>query len=244
MTDKFAELLDDTSSYPYIYLFGTDGTGGLWKTRNVPIKYSDCRLDNLPTKAENPTAFATVEKYCSDSITFVHDKRVGLFFFNRPSQQNKFGTGTGKTQSAITVLNEYLLERVKLHVSGQQRIEYNPVYFLKSTELQTVFNSQFRGTYQMQEDASKKYYAVKDRAKTVDLLVFDDVATKGTTEAYTEELYEIIDHRATEELATIFTSNVPLSEIAELLGDRIASRIEGMTVPVEFKGKDWRKKVL
>lgn len=244
MTDKFAELLADTSSYPYIYLFGTDGTGGLWKTRNVPVKYSDCRMDNLPTKAENPTAFATVEKYCSDSITFVHDKRVGLFFFSRPSQQNKFGTGTGKTQSAITILNEYLLERVKLHVSGQQRIEYNPVYFLKSTELQTVFNSQFRGTYQMQEDASKKYYAVKDRAKTVDLLVFDDVATKGTTEAYTEELYEIIDHRATEELATIFTSNVPLSEIAELLGDRIASRIEGMTVPVEFKGKDYRKKVL
>lgn len=244
MTDKFAELLADTSSYPYIYLFGTDGTGGLWKTRNVPVKYSDCRLDNLPTKAENPTGYATVEKYCQNSITFVHDKRVGLFFFSRPSQQNKFGTGTGKTQSAITVLNEYLLERVKLHVSGQHRIEYNPVYFLKSTELQTVFNSQFRGTYQMQEDASKKYYAVKDRAKTVDLLVFDDVATKGITEAYTEELYEIIDHRATEELATIFTSNVPLSELAELLGDRIASRIEGMTVPVEFKGKDWRKKVL
>ena len=96
----------------------------------------------------------------------------------------------------------------------------------------------------MQETASKKYYAVKDRIKSVDLLIFDDVATKATTEAFTEELYEIIDYRATEELATVFTSNVPLSEIADLLGDRIASRIEGMTVPVEFAGKDFRKKVL
>lgn len=244
MADKFTELLSDTSSYPYIYLFGTDGNGGLWKTRNVPVKYSDCRLNNLPTQEANPTGYATVEKYCSDSVNFIHEKRVGLFFYSRPSQENRFGTGTGKTQSAITILNEYLIERVKLHVTGQRVITDNPVYFCKSTDLQTTFNSQFRGTYQMQETASKKYYAVKDRIKSVDLLVFDDVATKATTEAFTEELYEIIDYRATEELATIFTSNVPLSEIADLLGDRIASRIEGMTVPVEFKGKDFRKKVL
>lgn len=129
MTDKFIELLSDTSSYPYIYLFGTDGNGGLWKTRNVPVKYSDCRLNNLPTQEANPTGYATVEKYCSDSISFIHEKRVGLFFYSRPSQENRFGTGTGKTQSAITILNEYLIERVKLHVTGQRVINDNPVYF-------------------------------------------------------------------------------------------------------------------
>lgn len=244
MTDKFTELLADTSSYPYIYLYGSDGNGGLWKTRNVPDKYSDCLLTNLPIESENPAAYATVKKYAEGAAQYVHDKRIGLFLFSKPSAINKFGTGTGKTQSAITILNEYLLERVKLHVSGQHKITDNPAYFCKSTDLQTLFNSQFRGTLQMKEAASEKYYAVKNRVKSVDLLVFDDVATKATTEAYTEEMYEIIDHRATQELATVYTSNVPLSEIASLLGDRIASRIEGMTVPVEYSGKDHRRKVL
>ena len=96
----------------------------------------------------------------------------------------------------------------------------------------------------MQKDASERYYAIKNRAKAVELLVFDDIATKASTESFTEELYEIIDHRATEELATIYTSNMTLEDVAGLLGDRIASRIEGMTVPVAFTGRDYRRKVL
>lgn len=244
MTDKFKELLQDTSSYPYILLYGSNGNGGLMKTRNVPEKYSACYLENLPIKVENPAAYGTVEKYIQNILHYVHEKQIGLFLYSKPSAENRFGTGTGKTQSAITILNEYLMERVKQHVTGGQKITENPVYFCKSTDLQTLFNSQFRGTREMQETASVKYYKVKNRLKSVDLLVFDDVATKATSEAFTEELYEIIDHRATEELVTIFTSNIPIAEVADLLGDRIASRIEGMTVPVVFTGKDHRKKVL
>lgn len=244
MSDRFTELLQDQSSYPYIFLYGTDGNGGLWKTRNVPAKYSDCLLETLPFQQENPTAYATVVKYVENIQHYVHEKSVGLFLYSKPTAENRFGTGTGKTHSAITILNEYLLERVKQHVTGQSKITDNPVYFCKSTDLQTLFNSQFRGTADMQQAASAKYYAVKNRVKSVDLLILDDVATKATSDAYTEELYEIIDHRATEELTTVFTSNIPINEVADLLGDRIASRVEGMTVPVVFTGVDHRKKVL
>lgn len=238
------ELLEDTSSYPYIFLYGNDGKGGLWKTRNVPSKYTDNLISNLPIKEDNPVAYSTIEKFTGDVLEYVDTKKVGLFLYSKPTEINRFGTGTGKTRSAITVLNHYLLERVKLHITGQQKITDNPVYFCKSTDIQTLFNSQFRGTYEMQQQASQKYYSVKERVKNVDLLVLDDVATRATSEAYTEELYEIIDHRATEELVTIFTSNIPISEIAAMLGDRIASRIDGMTVPVMYTGKDHRKKVL
>ncbi|WP_368264082.1 hypothetical protein [Enterococcus innesii] len=244
MQDKLLELLADEHSYPYVFMYGSDGTGGLWKSRNVPAKYSNNFMDSLPIAEENPTAYATVEKYVGNVIQYVQEKRVGLFFFSKPCPENKFGTGTGKTTAAITILNHYLLERLRQHLKNERSIEDNPVYFCKSTDLQTAFNAQFRGSADMQRTASERYYAIKNRVKTVELLVFDDIATKASTESYTEELYEIIDHRATEELATIYTSNMTMEAVADLLGDRIASRIEGMTVPVAFTGRDYRRKVL
>lgn len=238
------ELLADETSYPYVFMYGSDGKGGLWKSRNVPAKYSDNFLETLPIEADNPVAYATVEKYVGNVVQYVQEKKVGLFFFSKPCPENRFGTGTGKTTAAVTILNHYLLERLRQHLKGEQAIKDNPVYFCKSTDLQTAFNAQFRGTPEMQRVASERYYAIKNRAKAVELLVFDDIATKASTESFTEELYEIIDHRASEELATIYTSNMTMEAVADLLGDRIASRIEGMTVPVAFSGADHRKKVL
>lgn len=244
LQDKLLELLADENSYPYIFMYGSDGTGGLWKSRNVPAKYSNNFIDSLPIAEANPVAYATVEKYVGNVIQYVQEKKVGLFFFSKPCLENKFGTGTGKTTAAITILNHYLLERLRQHLKNERNIDDNPVYFCKSTDLQTAFNAQFRGSSEMQKVASERYYAIKNRAKAVELLVFDDIATKASTESFTEELYEIIDHRATEELATIYTSNMTLEDVADLLGDRIASRIEGMTVPVAFTGRDYRRKVL
>lgn len=244
MTDKLRQYLADPESYPAVFMYGSDGKGGLWKTRNVPAKYSECWMENLPIETANPKAYATVEKYVSDIIHYVDEKKVGLFFFSKPTVENPFGTGTGKTTTAVTILNHYLYERLRLHLRGDKDIVDNPVYFLKSNDLQVAFNAQFRGTAQMQQEASTRYYAIKKRAKTVDLLVVDDIATKASTEAFTEELYELVDHRSTEELVTIYTSNEPLSEVGKLLGDRIASRIEGATVALPFTGKDWRKKTI
>lgn len=240
---KFKQLINDKGSYPYIFVKGINGDKGMLKTRHVPAKYSDCYMDNLPIQEVNPTAYKVIKQYTDNLYKYV-EQGTGLFLFSQPSVENKFGTGTGKTQSAITVLNHYLAERCMDHLTGKQKIEDNPVYFCKATELQTIFNSQFRGSYSQQEQASNRYYKIKERVKNVELLVLDDIATRATSEAYTEELYEIIDHRATNDLTTVYTSNIPLSELPKLLGDRIASRIEGMTVPVPYKGKDHRKKGL
>lgn len=244
MTDKLRQYLADPNSYPAVFMYGSDGQGGLWKTRNVPAKYSECWMENLPIEGENPLAYKLIEKYVNDVIFYVDEKKLGLFFFSKPTADNPFGVGSGKTTTAVTILNHYLYERLRLHLRGEKDIIDNPVYFMKSNDLQVAFNAQFRGNQQMQQEASERYYSIKNRAKTVDLLVLDDIATKASSEAFTEELYELIDYRSTEELVTIYTSNEPLSEVAKLLGDRIASRIEGATVAQPFTGKDWRKKTL
>lgn len=77
---------------------------------------------------------------------------------------------------------------------------------------------------------------------SVELLVFDDIGIRQKiTDNFENELTEIIDGRDSDTLATIYTSNLPIDKLADTLGDRIASRIDGMTVSVAFKGKDHRK---
>lgn len=227
----------------FTFMHGAYGDKGLWTTRNVPQKYEECSLENLP-KLEPETTDTLVRKYGRLVVEKVQDG-LGLFLYSKPTAGNKFGTGNGKTTTAITLLNEYMVARAYQHLKGENRLtsKANPALFVKSSDFQNVYNSQFRGTKEMQEEASLKYYRLKERMLTVELLVIDDVALRAGTEAFVNEMYEIIDHRAVEELATIFTSNIPMEELATIYGDRIVSRIEGMTVALPFSGKDNRKRI-
>lgn len=220
--------------YPYVFLHGTEGNGGFWSTRNVPKKYSDCLRDNLPIEGENPKVYKAVMSYIENVLDRVQNSNRGIYFCG--------GTGTGKTTIAITILNEYLLERCKQHLRGEKKITVNPVLFMKIAEFQNIYNSQFRGTPDMQNENSMKYYNLKQRMKEVDLLVADDIAMRGMPEGFQNEIYELIDHRATEDLTTLFTSNVTYNELPEYVGERISSRIQGMAGnQVILKGKDNRQ---
>lgn len=225
---------------PFTLLHG-EGLSGVWKATNVPVKYKDSFFANLPIKEENPVAHTFIKAYTSNVLENVRNG-VGLFFYSIPNAQNRLGTGTGKTTSAIAILHEYLLARVIEQSTGGKPIEQNPALFYKASELQTLYNAQFRGTPLMQEKASLRFYKVKNLLMTTELLVLDDIGIRQKiTDAFENELTEVIDARDSKMLMTIYTSNLPLEKLADTLGDRIASRIEGMTETVAFKGKDNRK---
>lgn len=219
--------------YPYVLLHGTDGNGGFWATRNVPKKYDECLVEDLPIKEDNPKIYGAVINYIDNVLDRVQHTNRGLYFCGN--------TGTGKTTTAVTIMNEYLLARVRQHLRKEKKIEVNPVLFVRLAEFQNLYNSQFRGTPDMQSNSAVKYYRFKERMKEVDLLVIDDIAMRGLPEGFMNELYEIVDHRATEDITTFFTSNVTYEELTEFVGERIASRIQGMCGnQVILKGKDHR----
>lgn len=233
----------DYTCFPCTFMFGVEGgKGGLWSTTGVPKKYKGARIDNLPIAEANPKAFNIIKQYVENVLMFTQEKNAGLFLYSIPQKDNQFGTGTGKTSSAITVLNHFVIERSRAYFKGQQTIQDNPAIFIKSTELQNAFNAQFRGTKEMQEKASQRYYSLKNAVKKTELVVLDDIATRGSriSEAYEDELYEMLDYRAVNGHTSIFTSNVGMDEVTRCLGDRIASRIAGMTVKVGFVGSDNR----
>lgn len=226
---------------PFMLLHGLEGTTGLWKGRNVPPKYKDCFMSNLPIKEANPVAYNWTRGYIGNVLENV-ENGTGFFFYSVPNEKNRLGTGTGKTTAAITILNEFLLARVIQHSRGEKSITDLPALFYKASEFQNVYNAQFRGTPEMQDEASRKFYRVKKLLMSVELLVLDDIGIRQKiTDAFENELTEVIDARDNNVLTTIYTSNLPVERLADTVGDRIASRIEGMTEKVGFKGQDHRK---
>lgn len=225
---------------PFMLLHG-EGNNGLWKSTNVPPKYKRSFFSNLPIKGENPIAYTFIKTYVKNVLENVNEG-VGLFFYSIPNAENRLGTGTGKTTSAVAILHEYLLERVKEQSTGGREIQQTPSLFYKASELQTLYNSRFAGTFAMKEKADARYYKVKELLMKAELIVLDDIGIRQKiTDSFENELTEIIDARDSKMLTTIFTSNLPIEKLADTLGDRIASRIEGMTEKVAFKGKDFRR---
>ncbi|OAA90892.1 DEAD/DEAH box helicase family protein [Clostridium ljungdahlii] len=219
--------------YPYVLLHGTNGKGGFWATRNTPKKYDDCFVETLPIKADNPRIYKAVINYIENILEKVQKTNRGLYFTG--------GTGTGKTTTAVTIMNEYLLSRVIQHCKREKLIEVNPVLFVRLSEFQNVYNAQFRGSSTLQDESSYRFYNLKHKMTEVDLLVVDDIALRNLPEGFQNELYEIIDYRATEDATTIFTSNVTYEELPEYVGERIASRVQGMCgQQVLMKGTDHR----
>ena len=233
----------DYTCFPCTFMHGVEGgKGGLWATTGVPKKYKAARLENLPIEGANPKAYTLIKKYIDNVLHFVQEKNAGLFLYSIPQDDNPFGTGTGKTTTAVTVLNHFVIERARAYLKGEQDLKGNPAIFVKSTELQNAFNAQFRGSRDMQEEASARYYSLKKALKKTEVVVLDDIATRGSriSEAFEDELYEILDYRSTQGHTSIFTSNIGIEEMSRCLGDRITSRIAGMTVKVGFKGSDNR----
>jgi DNA replication protein DnaC len=191
---------------------------------------------------QNPVAYQFAKKYL-DNIMDQVNEGVGLYLYSIPNDLNRKGTGTGKSSVAATLVNEFVKLRVIEQAKGGRKIQTQPAIFLRVSEFQNVYNDQFRGSFDMQEAAAVKFGQMKRQMMNTELLVLDDIGLRDA-KTLTNIIYEIIDHRNSEEKATVITSNVPVAMLGDLLSDQIASRIEEMCELVPFKGKDNRKKLL
>lgn len=73
------------------------------------------------------------------------------------------------------------------------------------------------------------------------LLMVDDLGAAKASE-WTEEVnYRLISFRYNAMLPCLITSNVPVAQMAERLGDRVASRLNEMCVRAPLRDKDRRR---
>ena len=128
------------------------------------------------------------------------------------------GYGCGKTHLAAAIANH----AVQLGV---------PTLFLTVPDLLDWL----RFAYDSPDSSFEERFA---EIRNIRLLVLDDLGTQNTTPWAQEKLFQIVNHRYTNRLATIVTTNQPLDEI----DGRIRSRLEDpdMVALIRITAPDYR----
>lgn len=82
---------------------------------------------------------------------------------------------------------------------------------------------------------------VFDRAANVPLLALDDLGADTLGTWAQNELQALIDRRHRLDLPIIGATNTPAAQWDHAFGERVASRLHDLTLPVQVGGVDWRR---
>jgi len=129
-------------------------------------------------------------------------------------------TGTGKTHLVCSIKKRY------------NELRFDSELFFSSDVFLEIRNS-----FNSKEGYSEEEIIRKCTRSTV--AFFDDFGTQKNSEYSIETWYNIINARYMNNLPTVFTSNLKLKEVSEIISDRIASRIASGLI-FELKGTDRR----
>jgi len=140
---------------------------------------------------------------------------------------HSYNCGNGKTSWAIRLMIGY----------------FNKVWYKSNFGCQALFVSVPRYLLALKESISgNNEYAdfINKHILDVDLVVWDDIATKMGTEFELNHLLNIINTRMDAGKSNIFTSNLGQKELTNALGERLASRICNKSIDIELHGSDKR----
>ena len=128
-------------------------------------------------------------------------------------------TGLGKTHLSLSIAN----------------IAIDKGYGVIYGSSQNFFN-------QIQDEAfGRKQGDTLNALLECDLLILDDFGTEFMSTYISSAIYNIINSRILRSLPTIISTNLSLSEINNVYGERIMSRILGNYIIKQFTGKDIRQ---
>lgn len=132
-------------------------------------------------------------------------------------------TGVGKTHMAIRLLLTYLAE-IWESTSFRPR-----AMFIQVDKLFTEQKMGYGGKSDYFEFIMANY-------ESVDLIVWDDIATENMTDAQYSLLFTMINDRVFGSKANIFTTNKTPEELYNILGDRLYSRMVAGAEHIHFVG--------
>lgn len=225
----------------YIAMHGSNGRGGRVALANIPRQYADITVGNSPARENQVEAYRIIDAYVAsfrkmfDEDLAEKDRIKSLYLYSE-------NTGTGKTTTAAAIANEYL----KRHFIGSQvrgiKPKRQPVYFIGLNDLQAMYNEANRPNMPRDIAAAtaRQYHEALSTAKRVDFLVLDDLGLRSASEVFTQDVYSLLNHRNTEALPTVYTSNMQLEELGTIYSRQVWDRARDMCMEIHFKGESKR----
>ena len=183
----------------------------LSKKQQCPIK-----LYAEPIDEENFKILASIKK---NIFSFVKDGKNLLLY-------SKI-TGNGKTAWALKLLLSY----------------FNKIWAEDDFTVRGMFINIPRFFNAIKEDIreSQEYVKhIRDNVLKADIIVWDELGVKTLTPYEHDYLLSYINARLDAGKSNIFTSNLKETELFEILGNRLYSRIINSSQLIELKGKDKR----
>ncbi|MCY9546822.1 DNA replication protein [Lysinibacillus xylanilyticus] len=212
-----------------ISLTGLNGKGGRIALAGAPSSYRDLTLKNSPARDTQSKVYDLLEKYIAtyQRIFDAENNRIKSLYLYSESP------GTGKTTTAVVAMNEYIITTYLGALKyGVQPIQ-QPALFLDINEIQTKYNL---ATMTNDENGLNEIKSIIKRASSVDFLVCDDIGLRGSTESFRSLVHAIINARTTSDKPTVYTSNVPINELASVFDARLADRVRDQCAVIAFEG--------
>lgn len=178
--------------------------------------HRDLRLDKDGTDRDKFNRLKEIEK---NIVSFV-EKGKNLYIYSTIP-------GNGKSSWSLRLLNAY----------------FNCIWYSSELKCKGLFINVPRFLLNLKDNISQKIEEIqyiKDNILNADVVIWDDIGTKGFTPFEMENILSMVNARLDLGKANIYTSNLDSETLKQTVGDRLFSRIYNMSEVIEFKGMDKR----
>ncbi len=217
----------------YIALQGLSGKGGRVAAANLPEDYKHVTLRNSPARASQPKVYAMLDQYVatfSRQFDEEGERIKSLYLFSE-------SPGTGKTTTAAALINAWLVEHYLGSLKRNRQALQQPAYFLDVNELQTKYNLATMTGDEKELDEVKR---TMRRCMDVPFLVMDDCGIRSASESFKSIVHAIINARTSGNKPTVYTSNLPIEDMAKVFDARLYDRIRDQCLDISFSGTSQR----
>lgn len=215
-----------------IAFHGLNGNGGRTATANIPRDYRYITLKTSLAREGQTKIYEMLDKYVATFKRHISggERAKSLYLWSE-------SPGTGKTTTASALLNAWLASEYLYAMQTGGQPPQTTAYFLDVTELQTQYNL---ATMTKDEAGLTEIGAIIKRTQTASFAILDDIGTRSSTEAFTAYIHAVVNYRTANGLPTIYTSNLPITEMEQIFDARIYDRMRDQCAVIHFEGESKR----